>query len=87
MNTRQQILETIRGQISEVDISEETELADLGIASLHLISLIIGLQQEYGFSIEALADSGLPKTVGEIVTLVANSTSVSYSNRDAPAGD
>ncbi len=74
MSTRALIAERIRARIPAMQgpdaFPEDSDLATLGITSLHLITVLMELQQEYDFSMDALVDAGLPKTVRDIVTLV-----------------
>jgi acyl carrier protein len=51
-------------------ISNETVLAELGVTSMHLISMILALQAEYSLDIERLTECGMPTTVGQLISLV-----------------
>lgn len=77
MSTRAVIVERIRAEIPAAGgpdgFGEDSDLANLGMTSLHLITVLMQLQQEYDFSMDALLDAGLPKTVGDLVTLVEGS--------------
>jgi acyl carrier protein len=75
METRENIIARIRNHLpfgSDPDcaVREESVLADLGVNSLHLITMLLTLQQEYSFDVDRAAQSGLPTTVGELVTLI-----------------
>jgi acyl carrier protein len=74
MDVKQEVLESIRLQLPAADpdlvISEESVLAELGLTSLHLISLVLALQQQYGLEVDSLVEHGMPITVGDLVTLV-----------------
>ncbi|MDY6946852.1 MAG: acyl carrier protein [Pseudomonadota bacterium] len=53
-----------------VAIGDDTILADLGMDSLHLITMLLILQRQYGIEIERVAETGMPATVAELVALV-----------------
>jgi acyl carrier protein len=78
MSTRARIVERIRAQLPAMGgpeaLSEDSDLASLGITSLHLITMLMELQQEFEFSMDALLDAGLPKTVRDIVVLVESNS-------------
>jgi acyl carrier protein len=70
---RHEILAQIRRQLPiglHVNVTEESDLNELGITSLHLITLIMAVQREYNLQRDLLADSGMPNTVGELVSMV-----------------
>jgi acyl carrier protein len=76
METRDNLLERVRKHFpfplsSPDDIQEGRILADLGLTSLHLLTLVLTLQREYGFDIDQLADIGMPVTVGAMIDLMA----------------
>lgn len=58
------------GQRSRNVVTEETTLAEFGVASLHLISLLLELQREFGLDSDALMEADMPTTVGELVALI-----------------
>lgn len=75
LGTRQEIINRIRthlpfGADPNCDISEDSVLADLGVDSLHLITLMLTLQEEFSFNTDSAGRSGLPTTVGDLVALV-----------------
>lgn len=76
MRTRNEIITRIRAHLpfaadAGCDISEQSELADLGVNSLHLITMLLSLQREYSLDIDRATELGtMPATVGELVTMV-----------------
>lgn len=75
MKTRQEIIARICSHLPfatdpSVDIGEESKLTDLGVNSLHLITLLLTLQEEYSINAEHAANLGMPTTVGELVTFI-----------------
>lgn len=58
------------GAISETDIKDDTSLAEIGLTSLHLVSIIVALQREYSVDVASLIQIGMPTTVGDLVTLI-----------------
>jgi acyl carrier protein len=74
MQTRQQLLERIRAQLPfgvdpAMTVSEDSVLADLGLTSLHLLTLLMSLQRQYGLDMEQLAAAGLPVTMKDLVDI------------------
>jgi len=75
MERRQQIIEGIRtrlpfGTDSEIELREDSALADVGLNSLHLITVLLELQREYRLGDDWWTQGGMPNTVGELVNLV-----------------
>jgi acyl carrier protein len=58
------------GAVSDAGIGDDTNLSEIGVTSLHLITIIVALQREYSFDIASLTQSGMPTTVGDLVTLI-----------------
>jgi acyl carrier protein len=87
MKTRQEILAEIRrhfpGDVG-LELNETVDLAELGITSLHLITLVLTLQKQYGIAVDHLVESGMPTTVGEVVNLVERA-SIAASTLDGGA--
>ena len=54
------------------NVSDESVLADLGMSSLNLVTLILTLQRKYDLDLEQMIEQGMPLTVGELVTLLRN---------------
>lgn len=52
------------------NLGEQSILADLGITSLHLISLLMKLKDRYCLDIDQLAETGMPITIGDLVALL-----------------
>src|SRR5690349_18226533 len=72
---RRQLLATIRehfplGSDPAVEVKEESTLTDLRITSLHLISLITTLQDEYNLDVDQIAEHGMPVTMGDLITMI-----------------
>lgn len=79
MENRRVLLERVRKHIpfpldSGDELQEDTACADLGLTSLHLLTLVLTLQREYGFEIDKLAETGMPNTIGDLIALMANET-------------
>ena len=75
MKTREEIIASIRehlpgGMDSTFEVRENTLLADLGVQSMHLISLVLRLQEEHELSIRDMDNLGMPVTVGDLVRLI-----------------
>ena len=75
LETRQRIINRIKthlpfGADANCDIREDSVLADLGVDSLHLITLMLTLQEEFSFDTDSAEQSGLPTTIGDLVALV-----------------
>lgn len=49
------------------EIREDSQLAELGLDSLHLITLLLRLQREYAMDINAMVEHGMPGTVSELM--------------------
>jgi acyl carrier protein len=77
---RLSILASIRAKLpfgadGNGNIREESVLAELGVNSLHLITLMLALRREYSLDMNGMTQHGLPTTVGDLVTLVEHGTS------------
>lgn len=75
METRQQVLDRIRRQFPfgldpAMEVREDSVLADLGLTSLHLLTLMLDLQRQYGLDMEKLAEAGLPVTMKDLVDML-----------------
>jgi|KBSMisStaDraftv2_1062788.scaffolds.fasta_scaffold186152_2 acyl carrier protein len=75
METRKQVLERIRGQFPfgldpAMEVDEDAVLADLGLTSLHLLTLMLELQRQYGLDVEKLAEAGMPVTMKDLVDML-----------------
>jgi acyl carrier protein len=75
METRKQVLDRIRGQFPfgldpSMQVDEDSVLADLGLTSLHLLTLMLELQRQYGLDMERLAEAGLPVTMKDLVDML-----------------
>ena len=75
METTQMIIGRIRkylpgGADPTLEVREETLLSDLGVQSLHLISLVLRLQEEHALDISEIDHLGMPVTVGDLVKLI-----------------
>ncbi|HEY6927491.1 MAG TPA: phosphopantetheine-binding protein [Steroidobacteraceae bacterium] len=75
METRKQVLDRIRAQFPfgldpAMEVNESSVLADLGLTSLHLLTLMLELQRQYGLDMEALAAAGLPVTMKDLVDML-----------------
>ena len=53
-------------------VCEDTVLADLGMSSLHVISVALTLQRKYGLSVDRMIERGMPTTVGDLAGLLEN---------------
>jgi acyl carrier protein len=75
MSARDEVIARIRENLpfnsdSETMLDERDALSDLGVTSLHLITLLLTLQDEYGLDIDRATSAGMPATVGELVSLI-----------------
>jgi len=75
---RNRMLDRIRrhfpfGIDQSVDMNEDSLLSDLGVTSIHLLTLVTSLEREYDFDLDQLADMGMPTTIGDLVTMMAAS--------------
>jgi acyl carrier protein len=73
--TKQDVINRIKthlpfGADPNCDVREDSVLSDLGVDSLHLITLMLTLQEEFDFDPEGAGRSGLPTTIGDLVALV-----------------
>lgn len=79
--TRQTIVRLIKANLpfgadDDSDIGEASILADLGVDSLHLITMLLELQREHDFDVGSLTQYGMPATVGDLVSLVERGRTV-----------
>ena len=51
-------------------VREDSLLTDLGVDSLHLITMLLVLQHEYSVDMESMTETGMPATVADLVALV-----------------
>ena len=58
----------------ECNVREEYILADLGVESLHLITMILGLRRDYVLDPDRMTNLTLEMTVGDLVTMVIQGT-------------
>ncbi|MGC3982795.1 MAG: phosphopantetheine-binding protein [Steroidobacteraceae bacterium] len=58
------------GSDLQEEIGGNTLLAELGLDSLHLITLLLTLQREYSIDMASLTQDGTPETVSDLVALV-----------------
>jgi acyl carrier protein len=75
METRESIIARIKDNLPFAEdpdspIRDESVLADLGVNSLHLITMLLALKQEYSLDLESMARYRMPTTIGDLVTLV-----------------
>jgi acyl carrier protein len=75
METRQQVLDRIRRELPfgldpAMEVNEDSVLADLGLTSLHLLTLMLELQRQYGLDMDKLAAAGLPVTMKDLVDML-----------------
>jgi len=75
MEAQESILATVKTHLrtssdSDVAIGMNSVLSDLGVTSLHLITLILELQREYELNIDYMTACGMPTTVGDLVAAV-----------------
>lgn len=75
LKARQEVINRIKthlpfGADPHCDLREDSVLSDLGVDSLHLITLMLTLQEEFDFDTDSAGRSGLPTTIGDLVALV-----------------
>lgn len=78
VHVRQQILDRIRehvpfGPDPEAGLHEGANLTDVGLTSLHLITLLTIFEQRYGVDLGKVYEAGSPVTIGDLVTTIVNS--------------
>jgi len=76
--TRNRLIDRIRrhfpfGIDKSVDVNEGSRLSDLGLTSIHLLTLVTTLEREYGLDLDQLAETGMPTTIGDLVTMMVAS--------------
>ncbi len=72
---RQAILASIKANLPfgadpHCTIEEGSVLADFGVNSLHVITLLLSLQQEYSLDVDQMDRIEMPATVGDLAQLV-----------------
>ena len=75
MDTREQFFTRLRsylpfGKDGALNVTEDSVLSDLGVNSLHLITLLLELQHEYPFDVDQATQNGMPTTVGDLMLIV-----------------
>jgi acyl carrier protein len=75
VTTRQTIVQLIEanlpfGNDTPGEIDEASVLADLGVDSLHLITMLLELQRQHFFDVGIVTQQGMPVTVGDLVSMV-----------------
>jgi phosphopantetheine binding protein len=75
METRDRAISRIRAHLPSgndpgCDLREDTVLSDLGVTSLHLITLLTSIQREYHLSSDVVMSGGFPRTVGDILEII-----------------
>jgi acyl carrier protein len=63
------------GQDPSRCVTESSVLAELGITSLHLITMILALRKHYDIDVDLMMKVGLKMTVGDLATLVQGEAS------------
>jgi acyl carrier protein len=77
--SKQSVLALIRehlpfGTAVQEDIQEDSQLSELGLDSLHLITMLLMLQREYQIDMCSIAERGMPTTVSELLAVIQCST-------------
>lgn len=73
MDTLEKVCNLIssRFEISEMKLSEETSLEEIGADSIDLVDLVSELEEEFGVSVPDEEFENI-KTIGDIVSLIEN---------------
>lgn len=56
-----------RGLKLEKDVGEETVLAEVGVTSMYLITLVVTLKRKYGMNLDGFVKRGMPNTIGDLL--------------------
>lgn len=72
MSVQERVIQIIQSQLAsgpegDLLLDESSALADLGFTSLHLITLMLALQDHFGLEGGELMEEGLPATFGELL--------------------
>jgi acyl carrier protein len=75
---REDILEVIKTHLPFASdpscvVRGDSALEDLGVTSLHLITMLLSLQEHFGLNVDLIGESGVPGSIDELVTLVESS--------------
>jgi len=87
MESQESILATVKTHLlfsgdPDVLIGMDSVLSDLGVTSLHLITIILELQREYKLDINCMTADGMPTTVRDLVAVIQRgSPRVQISNK------
>ena len=78
--SRDSILETVTSTLPfaadpAYKLDERTSLAELGVTSLHLVTMLLSLKKEYDLEPALVSELGLSTTISDLVTLVQKSRS------------
>lgn len=79
LTTKDRVLKLIKehlpfGPSLQEDIQDDSQLSELGLDSLHLITMLLMLQREYSMDMCSIAEKGMPSTVSELLLLIERST-------------
>jgi hypothetical protein len=82
METRDRAISRIRanlpfGNDPGCDLREDTVLSDLGVTSLHLVTMLTSIQREYRLTSAAVMGGGFPRTIGDILKIIECNTPLS----------
>lgn len=74
--TREDLIDLIRknaptNPAPDFEITDHTALTELGLTSMHVLTLILALQREYELDVDDVLEAGMPATVGDVATLLA----------------
>lgn len=68
-STFERVCEIVReqGGLDDVELTEDTKLADVGLDSLATVEIVMACEDEFGIEIDSDAN---PTTIGEFVKIV-----------------
>lgn len=83
MENKQEIIALItrhlpRASGSGNEIGDETILAEVGVRSIDLVSLIVRLWDELELDLQGITAQTMPITIGHLVRLIENSTHLEH---------
>ena len=86
MEARNRIIEIVSENLPlEVQgsstLKESSILAELGLTSLHIISILIALNKEYLLDIESVTRGATPRTIADLIAAVARGRTGAPSDR------
>jgi len=81
MRTREDIVTLIRSEWPELPgsllgMADEAILAELGLTSIDLITMVLTLQRKYNLDLDRMIQCGMPVTFGDLVGMICSGSLV-----------